>query len=251
MTVPAPAATMPLPARLALDAPVTVPWIVVVCRGALVCLPPLAVYLFTIAGRHRRDRPVVVSAGADFLALLLGLSGFLTAGGLLALVAVQADARLVGGTFAQIEAAWGRGRLAWAAVAFIYIGGIAAAVAATLWARAGALAVYHADPAGVDAVVTESLAAAGVPAERFGNVWAADRNLAAVDHMPGLHHSTVRILTPDPRLTEELHRGLSLRLPDAPPARGDVAGGFAAAAGACAAAVCVAFGLLAYFEVIR
>ncbi len=228
-------------------------WLVVVCRGALICLPPLGAYLFAVAGRHRRGRPVVVSGAADFLGLLAGLGGFLLVGGVVLLAAVQADARLIGrGTFADVQSAWGRDRVLWGAAALLYVGGLAAAVALALRGRAGSFAVYNADPDGVDRAVTDALAAAGVPAERFGGVWAADRPLASVDHLRAVNHSTVRVLARDPRLAEEIARQLLARLTDVEPARRSGGGEpFAVWATACLSGGLVAFGLLVTFEVLR
>ena len=162
------------------------PWIVTVCRGLLVCLPPLAVYLFAVANRHRGPRPVVLSAGLDFLTLLAGLGGFLLAGGLLFLTAVQSDARLLGrGNFVQVQAAWGQERLAWAAAVAVYAGGLTAAVGLTVRARSRSVAVYNADRASLETAVGEVLTAAGVPAERFGDRWAADRDLVGVEYATG------------------------------------------------------------------
>ena len=59
------------------------------------------------------------------------------------------------------------------------------------------------------------------------------------------------MLTPDPRLAEELLRGLADRLPGVAVARPSVAAGFGSAAVTCAGAAAGALLLVVYYEVLK
>jgi len=71
------------------DRRLAVPLILAACFIGVFCLAPLAVYLLWLAAVHRRGQPVPISGGGDLTALLIGLSGFILAGAVVTLTAVQ------------------------------------------------------------------------------------------------------------------------------------------------------------------
>lgn len=229
-----------------------VPWIVILCRGTVLCLIPLGIYLQWLARRHGGPRAAVVPGGSDFLTLLAGLSGFLVAGLALVLGAIAADPRVVGrANFARLDLVGARAQLAWAGAGLGYLGVVGLLAAATLRRRAGTFAVYRADRAPVEAAVTEALAAAGVPAERFGDAWSSDQPLVVARHAGGLNYTDLAVTARDPRLAEEIARQLGDALARVPASRHDASGGFSAGAWLAYFGAAVAFGLLVIYEVLR
>lgn len=229
-----------------------VPWIVVMCRGAILCLVPLGLYLQSVARRFKGPRPVLISGTADFLALLAGLGGFLVGGLALVVGTLPADPRVVGAAnFARFDLAQARGQLAWAGAGLAYLGSVGLLAIATLRRRARVVCVYRADRAPVEAAIAEALAAAGVPAERFGDAWAGDRPLVEARHSPALGYTDVRVTAPDPRLAQEIARQLGGALGKVPPCETEASGIFGAFAWLAFFGAAVAFGLLVVYEIAR
>ena len=229
-----------------------VPWIVILCRGTVLCLIPLGLYFQAVARRHRGPTPTILAGGPDFLTLLAGLGGFLLAGLALLLGAIHQDARLVGhADFARFDAIIARERLLWIGSGLSYVGIVGLLAIATLRRRARTLAVYRADRAPVETAVSEALAASGVPAERFGNAWSADRPLVEARHVESLHYTDLVVTAPDPRLAQEIARQLGDALARVPPSRSEASAPFTAAAWVAFFGAAVAFGLLVVYEVAR
>lgn len=192
---------MPLPVILAL------------CMGGIACLTPLTLYLFWLGHVNRRDRPTVVAAGWDFVALLAGLSGFIVCGSALLLAFVVARSRLWGGhTFAEIKKSWGQDQGAWVAGLVVYLTALGLAVGLTLVARRRTLVAYNTDLDTAEAALAVVFEEMNVPAKRFGNLWSDGRGLVEVVPFHQFRHVTIRLVAPDPRLCEELDRRIRVAL---------------------------------------
>ena len=229
-----------------------VPWIVVLCRGAIVCLVPLGLYLQTLARRYKGPQPVLISGTVDFLTLLAGLGGFLLGGLALVVGTMPADPRVIGvGDFARFDLAQARGQLAWVGAGLTYVGVVGFLGIATLRRRARVVCLYRVDRTPVETAISEALAAAGVPAERFGDAWASDRPLVEVRHSPALGYSDIRVTAPDTRLAEEITRQLGTTLAKVPPCQTEATGIFSAFSWLAFFGAAVAFGLLVVYEVAR
>lgn len=210
-------------------------------------LLPLGVYLTWLAGLHRRPGVTTISGPSDFALMLGGLVGFLPVLGALALLALQSNARLLlrlNGR--QAESVWAEERVEWLVTVALFLLAVGGAVGLTALARRRSLAVYNIDRAELERVVREVLTGLGLAAARFGNVWGDGRAILAVEPVEGLRYATVRLLTADPRLREELDRNLRARLAGSPGARGGAAGWFSAAGTTCLGAALAALALLMY-----
>jgi hypothetical protein len=137
----------------------------------LAFLAPLTVYCVALAAVNRRRRPVVVSGAWDFLGLVLGLSGFLVAGGPAIL--------------SNLVSAWhGPGRVLrlpdpesgedWrpavlAVLLALYFAGLVAGVAVMAWRRRRVTSVYNVDTGRLEEVLGRVLDQLGFSWTRAGN----------------------------------------------------------------------------------
>jgi hypothetical protein len=222
--------------------------LLLILLSGVFCLAPLALYLSWLGSVNRRPRPTVVGGGWDFAWLLAGLSGFLLFGGGLLVAAVQSSVRYAfRGNWQRLQEVWGQEGPVWGVVALSYllfVGGLAALVIAS---RLRTLSVYNIDRPSVESAIETALAEAGVPASRFGNVWSNGGPVVAIDFFSGLRHATVRLLSQDPRLREELERNLRQRLTAAAPADAPVATLLYSAAIGCGVAAASSAALVALF----
>lgn len=215
-------------------------------------LLPLGVYFNWIAGVHRRPQPVVLSGIADLALVLAGLVGFLPTLLIVALFALQSNARLLARGSGQLNAElWAEERLAWLLTAVLFFVIVAGVVGQALLARRGTLAVYNVGRLALEQAVHDVLTGLGLTAARFGNVWGDGREILSVDPVPGFGYATIRFRTGDPRLREELDRNLRLRLDQTPGANGGCAGLFTMVGMGCLGGAVAAVALLVYFSVIR
>ena len=215
-------------------------------------LLPLGVYFNWVAGVHRRPQPVVLSGIADLALVLAGLVGFLPTLLIVALFALQSNARLLARGSGQLNAElWAEERLAWLLTAVLFFVIVAGVVGQALLARRGTLAVYNVGRLALEQAVHDVLTGLGLTAARFGNVWGDGREILSVDPVPGFGYATIRFRTGDPRLREELDRNLRLRLDQTPGANGGCAGLFTMVGMGCLGGAVAAVALLVYFSVIR
>jgi hypothetical protein len=184
-------------------------FILVVCLAAVCCLTPFALYLYWLSGVNRRPHPSVMNGAWDFTALVLGLSGFILFGGGLLLSLLQSNVRfLMRGNFEAIRAAWGQDRQSWALLALFYAVVVIGGVLLTLKARRRTLVVYNVDPAAFEATLAEVFDAINVPVERRGNEWVGGVPLLELEPFPAGNTVTVRWLSDDDRLFQEIERQL-------------------------------------------
>lgn len=211
-------------------------------------LTPLGFYFNWLGSLHRRPRPVVLAGPADLLIVLAGLAGFLPTLAALALLTLQSNARLVTrGNAALSAGVWAEERVAWLLTAGLFLAAVAGVVALALRSRRGTLAVYNVERLTLERAIADVLSGLGLGASRFGDVWGDGREVLAIEPSPGLDYATVRLLTRDPRLREELERNLRLKLGGAPGSAGRVATTLTTAGMGCLGAAAAAVALLAYF----
>ncbi|HEY2784763.1 MAG TPA: hypothetical protein VGJ05_07270 [Fimbriiglobus sp.] len=226
-----------------------VPIILAACFVGVFCLAPLAVYLLWLAGVHRRGRPVPLSGTGDFTALLVGLAGFLLAGGVVLLTVVQSGFRSwTRGNFLQLRANWDKEHTVWI---LTLVGYLLIVIVAAVWSyrrRRKSLVVYNVTLPAVDDAVEAALAGVGRAASRFGHRWSdATGDVVAVRPFHAMQQVTVTVLAGEPRLAEELDRQLRATLAVAVPAGGQIGAWIASAAWSCGLAAICCFGLLIFY----
>jgi hypothetical protein len=181
--------------------------VLMVCLGGVFCLTPLALYLFTLARITRRDHPTVVSGSWDFAGVVLGLSGFIIFGGGLVLSLLQSNFRYsTRGNLEAFRDAWQREGTTWILVSVSYLLLVIGIVVLTLAARRRSLVVYNVDPAAFEATITEVFEHLGRPIERSGNLWSSGTPLFELDRFVGGQTVTLRWVSDDVRLFQEVER---------------------------------------------
>ena len=222
--------------------------IVAALLAVVLGLLPLGLYFNWLGSLHRRPRPVVLGGPADLLLVLAGLAGFLPTLATLTLLALQSNARLLTrGNAALSAGVWAEERVAWLLTAGLFLAAVAGVAALALRSRRGTLAVYNVERLTLERAIAEVLTGLGLAASRFGDVWGDGREVLAIDPSPGFDYATVRLLTRDPRLREELERNLRLKLALVPGSAGRVAATLTTAGMGCLGAAGAAVALLAYF----
>ena len=196
----------------------SLPAILALCMGGIVCLTPLTLYLFGLGFVNRRERPTVASASWDFVALLLGLSGFLASGSLLALVGTLSYLRGFPLVARELRRSWGEEQTLWFAAAAVYLAGLGLVVGLAFLRRRRGLVVYNVSPEAADDALRGVFAEMNLPATRFGHLWSDGRGLVEVTPFHLFRHLAIRLLPADPRLCEELDRRLRAALATAPAA---------------------------------
>ncbi|MFO0938827.1 MAG: hypothetical protein U0798_20170 [Gemmataceae bacterium] len=198
------------------------------CFAGVFCLTPLSAYLMWLAGLNRRMTPTVLSGLSDFLALIAGLSGFLIFGSLLAITALQSNARYwARGNFEQLRTAWQQEKWIWLGVAVGYVALVLFAVIVGAWRRNRVLSVYAVDLDSVIATLDSEMERFSPATKRTGYSWG---NLLRIEPFNGMGHVVVRITTTDRSQADELDRLLRNALPHALPAAHTSAGWFHSAA---------------------
>jgi hypothetical protein len=196
----------------------------VVCLAGIFCLAPLALYLLWLAVLNKKRRPTVVPGGWDFAALCGGLSGFVLFGGGLVLTLLQSNARyLFRGNFESLRAAWGQEQLAWLAVAAGYLVVVVGGGLLTLSLRRRSLVVYNVEPGAFEGAVAEVFDHLGRPVRRTGNRWAGPGPLFDLEPFPAGKCVSLRWLSDDDRLFEEVARNLRPAVADLAPAENETA----------------------------
>jgi hypothetical protein len=229
------------------SAAVVVPYILAICLCGVFCLLPLAIYLLWLSQVTRRERPTALSGAWDFAGVLLALSGFFAFGGGLLLSLLQSNFRYwMRGNFEGLRTAWVQERVAWSFIVLAYLFVVLGAVAVGFVARRRSLVVYNVEPAAFESLLNEVFQQLGRPVERVGKLWVSGDPLFELDAFAAGRTVTLRWVSPDERLHEEVARQLRAAL--AAHATADNPAGrwlTAAAVGLGALAGC-SFGLLIY-----
>jgi hypothetical protein len=192
-------------------------FILVVCLAGVFCLAPLGLYLLWLAVVNRRPRPTVIRGTWDFALLLAGLSGFILFGGGLLLSLLQSNVRFwMRGNFEALRDAWGQEHLTWSLIVAGYLIVVVGGSVLGLLARKRSLVVYNIDPAVFEGALAEVCEELGRPVERRGNLWVGGVPLVELEPFAAGHAVTLRWLSDDDRLYEEVERRLRETLPTIP-----------------------------------
>lgn len=182
-------------------------FILVLCLAGVFCLAPLAIYFLWLSFVTRRDRPTMISGPWDFVGVVAGLSGFILFGGGLVLSLVQSNFRYwMRGNFESLRAAWGQEKVTWILFALLYLLLVVGWIAMTLAARRRSLVIYNVEPSACEATLAEIFEQLNRPIERRGNVWVGALPLCELDRFVGGRTVTLRWLTEDRVLFQEVER---------------------------------------------
>ncbi len=183
--------------------------ILVICLAGVFCLIPLTTYLLWLSRITRRERPTAVSGTWDFVGVVLGLSGFILFGGGLLLSLLQANVRYwMRGNFEALRDVWMQERLTWMILVFLYFTVILGGITLALLSRRRTLVVYNVEPAAFEVALTEVFEQLGRPVERHGKRWVSGVPLFELDTFEGGRSVTLRWISDDQRLFEEVDRQL-------------------------------------------
>lgn len=229
----------------------TLPVILTACLGVVLCLCPLTIYLIWVSVLNRRDHPTPVDGTWDFAGLLLGLSGFLLFGGATVVSLFQSNVRYwQRGNGEAARAAWEHEKRAWAVYAGAYVLGVGGAAALGFRGRRRTLVVYNIDPDDLDESLTGAVRAAGREPQRRGHQWFADRLLCEAEPFEAGRAVTVRWLSDDRGLCQEVERHLRRAVPSVPsPGPTPVAAVLSSVIGVSTALILICFFLLVYAAV--
>ena len=219
----------------------------VVALAGVFCLAPVSLYLLWLATVNKRDHPTVIGGGWDFAALLAGLSGFVLFGGGLLLSLLQSNVRYwKRGNFEAVRDAWGQEHVTWSLIVGGYFVVVVGGAVVTLLARRRTLVVYGVDPGLFEITLTDLFEQLGRPVERRGNLWVGGVPLFELDPFAASQTVTLRWLSDDARLFEEVERQVRQAVPTLPPGDGAAGRWLVSAATACLVFVVCCVGMMAY-----
>ena len=223
-------------------------FILAICLCGVFCLIPLAMYFMWLAQVTRREHPKLLSGQWDFAGLLLGLSGFIVFGGGLLLTLCQSNFRYwMRGNFEALRAAWIQERVTWTMLVVFYLLVITGIAGLTLLARRRTVVVYNVEPAVFETALVEVFDQLGRPVERRGRLWVGGGTpLCAVDTFEAGRTVTLRWVSDDERLFEEVDRQLRAALATQSTGDNPASRWLMAAAVGSAATIACCFGLLLY-----
>ncbi|MDY3560351.1 hypothetical protein R5W23_001585 [Gemmata sp. JC673] len=226
----------------------TVPLILVICLAGVVCLIPLTFYLLWLAQITRREHPIAVPGTWDFTALALGLSGFVFFGAGVVLTLLQSNFRFwMRGNFEAFRAVWIKEWVTWSVLVSFYLVAVLGGIGLTLLGRRRSLVVYNIEPDAFEALLGEVFAQIGRPLERTGNLWVSEGPVFELDTFEGGRTVTLRWVSNDDRLFEDIARLLRAALSTHSADENQVARWFHSAAVATGAVVACSFALLIYY----
>jgi hypothetical protein len=223
------------------------PYIIAICLCGVFCLIPLAMYLLWLAQITRREHPKPIAGSWDFAGLLLGLSGFIIFGGGLLLTLFQSNFRYwMRGNVEALRAAWIQERVTWMLLVGCYLVVVIGWALLILVARRWSLVVYNIEPPAFESMLVEVFEQLGKPVERRGKLWASDVPLCEVDTFEGGRTVTLRWVSNDVRLFEDVTRLLRAALATHPTGDNPASRWLMCAAVGVGSVVACSFGLLIY-----
>jgi hypothetical protein len=226
---------------------VLLPFILAICLCGVFCLIPLTMYLLWLGAITRRDRPTLVTGPWDFAGVLFALSGFAIFGAGLVLSFAQANFRFwMRGNFEALRGAWAQERGSWVLLVGFYLVVLLSWAALVLAARRRSLVVYNIEPAALETLLTEVFEQLNRPLERRGKLWVGADPLFELDTFEGGHTATLRWVSDDERLFEEVSRMLRTALASHASAENPADGWVRSAAYGCGMVVVCCLGLLVY-----
>jgi hypothetical protein len=182
-------------------------FILVLCLAGVFCLAPVAMYFLWLAFVTRRQQPTLLSGPWDFVGLVAGLSGFILFGGGLVLSLFQSNFRYwMRGNFESLRAAWGQEKVTWILLALLYLMMVIGWIALTIAARRRSLVIYNIEPSTFEATLAEVFDQINRPVERRGNLWICGVPLCELDRFVGGQTVTLRWLSDDRRLFQDVER---------------------------------------------
>ncbi|HEY1188958.1 MAG TPA: hypothetical protein VGE74_14985 [Gemmata sp.] len=225
-----------------------VPFILVICLAGVFCLIPLAMYLLWLTRITRGDHPVAMSGPWDFAGLAVGLSGFIIFGGGVVLTLLQSNFRFwMRGNFEALRDVWNQERVTWGLLVFCYLTLVLGGIGLALLARRRSLVVYNIEGTACEALLCEVFEQLGKPLVRTGNLWSSGAPLFELDTFEGGRTATLRWLSNDERLFEDVSRLLRTALATHPADENQVTRWLMSAAVGTGAVVVSSFGLLVYW----
>jgi hypothetical protein len=223
------------------------PFILAICLCGVFCLIPLALYLMWLTQITRREHPKPIAGQWDFAGLLLGLSGFVVFGGGLLLTLCQSNFRYwMRGNAEALRGAWIQERVTWTLLVVFYLLVIAGIAGLTLLARRRTVVVYNVEPAAFESLLIEVFDQLDRPVERRGKLWVSGTPLCELDTFEGGRTVTLRWVSDDVRLFEEVDRQLRAALATYSTGDNPASRWLMAAAVGCGTTVACCFGLLLY-----
>lgn len=223
------------------------PFILAICLCGVFCLIPLTMYLLWLGTLTRRERPTVVSGPWDFAGVLFALSGFAIFGAGLVLTFAQANFRFwIRGNFEALRGAWTQERGSWVLLVGFYLTVLLGWAVLVLMARRRSLVVYNIEPVALEGLLTEVFEQLNRPLERRGKLWVGADPLFELDTFEGGHTATLRWVSDDERLFEEVSRLLRAALASHTSAENPAEAWVRTAAYGCGMVVVCCFGLLVY-----
>jgi hypothetical protein len=193
--------------------PLVVPFVLAVLLCGVFCLFPLAIYLLRLGHMTRREHPTAISGTWDFVGLLFGLSGFILFGGGIVLTLLQSNFRFwMRGNFEGLRALWVQERLTWGLIVLTYLLVVVGSAVLAFMSRRRNLVVYNVEPAAFERLLAEIFDQMGRPIERHGKLWIAGEPLLELDTFERGRTVTLRWVSDDQRLFEEVDRQLRTAL---------------------------------------
>lgn len=189
------------------------PYILSVCLCGAFCLTPLALYFMWLARVTRRDHPTPVSGTWDFVGVMFALSGFVIVGGGVLLSLLQSNFRYwMRGNAEALRAAWIQERVTWTLFVMFYLFVVLGCAGFTLLGRRRTLVVYNVEPAAFETLLVETFEQLGRPVERRGKQWVGGGVLCEVETFAGGRTATLRWLSEDTSLFEDVNRTMRAAL---------------------------------------
>lgn len=149
-----------------------IPYVLIICVAAVICLTPLAVYLRIIAALGQKERPTVVSGSWDFVGVVAGLSGFLLFGGIMFLVLWSSHFRWgLRGGFAALRTLWDQQAATWSVLAALYLIGVGLWIGIVLLSRWRSWVIYNVDVNSIEQLLVSTLAQQNIVVQQRGRLW--------------------------------------------------------------------------------
>lgn len=223
------------------------PFVIAVCLCGVFCLIPLTMYLLWLAHVARGERPRLVSGPWDFAGVLFALSGFAVFGAGLLLTFVQANFRFwMRGNFEALRGAWVQERATWVLLVGFYLLVLLGWAGLVLTARRRTLVAYNVEPVALEAALVEVFEQLNRPLERRGKLWVGADPLFELDTFEAGHAATLRWVSDDERLFEDVTRHLRAALAAHGSGENPAAAWLRTAAYGLGMVVLCCFGLLVY-----
>ncbi len=221
---------------------------VAICFLGMVCLGPVAFYCCWLASVNRRERPVVLHAGWDFVALIAALFGFLLLGGAFLISLAVADAKLFpSGDVERFRSLWEVNWFSWLLLFLGYLAFVSLIVAGVFHKLGRSLAIYNLDEASASGAIEHAFQAAGYTVQRKGNTWSLDSKFLELRAFHGTRHVGVRFLKPKDERTPRIESLLRQQLAATPTVENPAASWFASVATGLVILVVGLVGMIGYF----